>query len=206
MNEMLKIVIAEPSDLIRKGLVALLKQIPKLKLQIIESSNMEELPFMLKNHAIDMLFINPAYYGFDVGKKLRNGTQSSHIKMIALVYHPVDDTLTGLYDDSFSLYDTTQKLERLVTAFQKTEEPAAALHQSLSTREQEVIACIVKGMTNKEMAEKLFVSSHTIITHRRNIAKKLQIHSTAGLTIYAIVNKLVRLEDISTEPNTAEFK
>ena len=53
-----------------------------------------------------------------------------------------------------------------------------------------------KGWTNKQIAEKLFISVHTVITHRRNIAAKLQIHSTAGLTVYAIVNKLVELNEI----------
>jgi DNA-binding NarL/FixJ family response regulator len=51
-------------------------------------------------------------------------------------------------------------------------------------------------MTNKEIAAKLNLSSHTIVSHRRNISAKLQIHSAAGLTVYAIVNKLVSLEDI----------
>ncbi|KAA6308081.1 Oxygen regulatory protein NreC [termite gut metagenome] len=68
--------------------------------------------------------------------------------------------------------------------------------ENLSLREKEIVVCIVKGMMNKEIAEKLFLSIHTIITHRRNISKKLQIHSTAGLTIYAIVNKLIELKDI----------
>ena len=66
----------------------------------------------------------------------------------------------------------------------------------LSLREKEVLACVVKGMTNKETADKLFLSIHTVITHRRNIARKLQIHSPAGLTIYAIVHKLVDLSEI----------
>lgn len=67
----------------------------------------------------------------------------------------------------------------------------------LSQREKEVLTCIVKGMTNKETADTLFLSIHTIITHRRNIARKLQIHSPAGLTIYAIVNKLVDLSEVN---------
>ena len=66
----------------------------------------------------------------------------------------------------------------------------------LSSREKEIITCVVKGMTNKEIADALYLSAHTVITHRRNIARKLQIHSPAGLTIYAIVNKLVELQDI----------
>lgn len=68
--------------------------------------------------------------------------------------------------------------------------------EALSAREKEIIVCIVKGMTNKQIADALCISAHTVITHRRNIVAKLQIHSAAGLTIYAIVNKLVELSEI----------
>ena len=67
--------------------------------------------------------------------------------------------------------------------------------EQLSDREKDVIVALVQGMTNKEIADHLYISINTVITHRRNIARKLQIHSPAGLTIYAIVNNLV---DIST--------
>ncbi len=67
---------------------------------------------------------------------------------------------------------------------------------ALSDREKEVISWVVKGMTNKEIADKLFISINTVTTHRRNIARKLDIHSSAGLTIYAIVNKLVDIHDV----------
>ena len=63
--------------------------------------------------------------------------------------------------------------------------------EQLSKREKDVVSCIVQGMSNKEVADHLFISVNTVITHRRNIARKLQIHSPAGLTIYAIVNNLV---------------
>ena len=66
----------------------------------------------------------------------------------------------------------------------------------LSQREKEVICCVVKGMSNKDIAEALFISIHTVITHRRNIARKLQIHSSTLLTIYAIVNKLVDISEV----------
>ena len=62
---------------------------------------------------------------------------------------------------------------------------------SVSEREKEIIVCLIQGMSNKEIAAKLFISVHTVITHRRNIARKLQIHSLAGLTIYAIANGLI---------------
>ena len=67
---------------------------------------------------------------------------------------------------------------------------------ALSERERDVIIALVQGMSNKEIAEHLFISVNTVITHRRNIARKLQIHSPAGLTIYAIVNNLVDISSV----------
>ena len=66
----------------------------------------------------------------------------------------------------------------------------------LSQREREIVACVACGMSNKQIADKLFLSIHTVTTHRRNICSKLQIHTPSGLTIYAIVHKLVKLQDI----------
>ena len=68
--------------------------------------------------------------------------------------------------------------------------------EALSDREKDVIVSLVQGMTNKEIADHLFISINTVITHRRNIARKLQIHSPAGLTIYAIVNNLVDISAV----------
>lgn len=68
--------------------------------------------------------------------------------------------------------------------------------EMLSEREKDIIACVTKGMSNKEIARALFLSVHTVTTHRRNISNKLQIHTPAGLTIYAIANKLVNIEDL----------
>lgn len=68
--------------------------------------------------------------------------------------------------------------------------------EQLSDREKDVIVALVQGMTNKEIADHLFISINTVITHRRNIARKLQIHSPAGLTIYAIVNNLVDISSV----------
>lgn len=66
----------------------------------------------------------------------------------------------------------------------------------LSARERDIVVGVVQGMSNKEIAEHLFISLNTVVTHRRNIARKLHIHSAAGLTIYAIVNNLVDISDI----------
>jgi regulator of cell morphogenesis and NO signaling len=67
---------------------------------------------------------------------------------------------------------------------------------ALSDRERDVIVGVVQGLQNKEIADQLCISVNTVITHRRNIARKLQIHSPAGLTIYAIVNGLVDISSV----------
>ena len=76
------------------------------------------------------------------------------------------------------------------------ETPQETVGEVLSEREKEIIVQVVRGLSNKEIAEALFISVNTVMTHRRNIARKLQIRSAAGLTIYAIVNGLVNLDDV----------
>lgn len=66
----------------------------------------------------------------------------------------------------------------------------------LSEREKEIIIGVAYGKVNKEIADELCISVHTVATHRRNICTKLGIHSSAGLTIFAIINHLVNLNDV----------
>ncbi|MDD4489047.1 MAG: helix-turn-helix transcriptional regulator, partial [Paludibacter sp.] len=91
----------------------------------------------------------------------------------------------------------TETLEKKLSE-KKEELSATEKTDNLTEREKEILASVVKGLTNKEIANKLFLSTHTVISHRRNITRKLEIHSTAGLTIYAIVNKLVTLDEIKS--------
>jgi hypothetical protein len=120
------------------------------------------------------------------------------MKCIALLYAVADHALLRPYDDQINIYDSPDeirhKLERLHTS--PEEETENEEQQTLSAREKEIVVCVVKGMTNREIADRLFLSTHTVVTHRRNIARKLQVHSASGLTVYAIVNKLVELNDI----------
>lgn len=76
------------------------------------------------------------------------------------------------------------------------EEQGGNVHDELSEREKEVISQVARGLSNKEIAEKMFISVNTVMTHRRNISRKLNVRSAAGLTIYAIVNGLVKLEEV----------
>ena len=74
--------------------------------------------------------------------------------------------------------------------------PVGQESKTLSEREQAVAVCVAKGLANKEIADELGISFNTVTTHRRNIARKLNIHSSAGIAIFCVVNKLVKLEEI----------
>lgn len=73
---------------------------------------------------------------------------------------------------------------------------AAGRGDTLSEREREIVHQVVCGLSNKEIAARLFISLNTVLTHRKNIARKLNIHSVAGLTIYAIVNGIVKIDEV----------
>ena len=67
----------------------------------------------------------------------------------------------------------------------------------LSLREKEVLIAVAKGKTNKEIADELNISIHTVMTHRKNITSKTGIKSISGLTVYALLNNLVKQEDVN---------
>lgn len=67
----------------------------------------------------------------------------------------------------------------------------------LSEREKEIIRGVARGKVNKEIADELCISVHTVATHRRNISAKLDIHSTAGLTIFAVIHHLVDVNEVT---------
>ena len=62
---------------------------------------------------------------------------------------------------------------------------------SISERELEVIKCIAEGYSNQQIADKLFLSVHTVTTHRKNIMNKLGINNTAGIVMYAVREQLI---------------
>jgi len=200
MNTTLKIAIAEHSIIIKQGLEALLKRIPEYRIQFIEITNHEVLQEMLQAWTPDILIINPAFPGSFPLSQLKETTGCSNMKCIALVYSVTDSHLLRAFDEQINIYDKQEevkmKLDRMHLEEMTEQGENEDEQQTLSIREKEIVVCVVKGMTNREIADKLFLSTHTVITHRRNIARKLQIHSASGLTIYAIVNKLVELSDI----------
>ena len=197
-NEAIRVAVAENSVIIRNGMTAVLKRIPNLKIQPMEVLNIDALQELLRMHMPDILIVNPVFDGYFDLNRFREYPRTSCIKCIALQGSLLDTSLLNKYDGVISIFDDmdmiTEKILRLqrYSGNEETEEES----ESLSSREKEIVVCVVKGMTNKEIASKLCLSIHTVITHRRNIVRKLQIHSPAGLTIYAIVNNLIELDDV----------
>lgn len=148
----------------------------------------------------------------------------TELKSIIIKYYPSDQHAALLGDALMDIYmveedllnhchleDTlfaasVRRLELEVEdSSAEVEEPVATTTQdgapestegALSDREREVIRMVAIGLSNKEIAEKMFISVNTVMTHRRNISRKLDIHSPAGLTIYAIVNGIISVDDV----------
>lgn len=196
-NETIRIAIAETSVIIRSGLSLALKRLPNLRIQPIELLSMDALSDCLRTQFPNILVVNPTFGEFFDVHRFREETSRKGIRVVALVSSFIDGSLLSKYDASISIFDDLEALSAKINQLQNiVPEEETDNQEMLSQREKEIVICVVKGMTNKEMAEQLFLSIHTVITHRRNISKKLQIHSAAGLTIYAIVNKLVELSDV----------
>jgi DNA-binding CsgD family transcriptional regulator len=88
------------------------------------------------------------------------------------------------------------KIKRIEKKTQNEDQKVLSETEELSEREKDIVRSVAKGLSNKEIADEHFISIHTVITHRRNISRKLAIHSSAGLTVYAILNNLVDIEDL----------
>lgn len=107
-----------------------------------------------------------------------------------------DELLAERCEGRLSAEESDREVIDLISALLTAEEGEREVAEELTPRERDIVIGVVKGLTNKEIADKLFISVNTVTTHRRNIVKKLDIHSASGLTVYAIMNKLVSLEEI----------
>lgn len=202
MSTNLKIAIAEPSYIIRCGLDAVLKRLAGFRITMVEITECESLFNIIRQQRPDILIVNPSMLGCFTMANLKEECGRPDMKCVALLYSVADHALLRPYDEQFSIYDSADELRHKLERLNSTvipDEVESDEQQSLSVREKEIVVCVVKGMTNREIADHLFLSTHTVITHRRNIARKLQIHSPSGLTVYAIVNKLVELGEIKTK-------
>ena len=102
------------------------------------------------------------------------------------------------YDGSISIYDSaTRIIQKLQNAVEDALQNPKGERGELSSRERDILIAVAKGNTNKEIADEYNISVYTVISHRRNISRKLGINSISGLTVYAIMNKLVDISELN---------
>jgi DNA-binding NarL/FixJ family response regulator len=122
--------------------------------------------------------------------------KSKQVHYIALSVAPVDSSVLAQYEAVINLYDDPVDIHLTIDKLMKFNKNHEVEDGELSEREKEIIRSVVKGKSNKQIAEDLNLSVYTVLTHRRNISKKLQIHSASALTIYAISNKLLNINEV----------
>ena len=193
IDKKINIVVAETSPIISAGILHCLHRLPGLQIQPIEVCSYANLIDAIRTYNPPLIIVNPYFTGTFNPNQLKNDI-SAEFKTIAIEVGVMDRQSRSLYDQTISIVEDLHSIaskikDTLQTNLDKEKE-------SLSLREKEIITLVVKGLTNKEIADKLYLSVHTVITHRRNSARKLEIHSATGLTIYAIVNHLVDLSEI----------
>ena len=137
----------------------------------------------------------------------------TELKNLIVKYYPQQEENDLLFSALYDLFNVEQSLDRhcsfedeiLLPAVRQLEKQRKKSPvkkniqptEELSDREKDVLIEVVKGLSNKEIADVLCISIHTVISHRKNISRKLNIHSAAGLTIYAIVNNLVDINNLN---------
>lgn len=191
-----KIAVAEKAVILRSGIIEALKRAMDCNLHFIEIESSSDFDRIIRSYCPDLLIINPYFGGlFDI-ETFRNKT---NIKIFALLSTVTDPTITEKYDNTIELFDNEQTLHRMIDKSMGYDQQHESKdnEELLTIREKDILSELVKGYSNKEIAQHLSLSIHTVLTHRRNIIKKLQIHSLSGLTIYAVANKIVSIEEIT---------
>lgn len=188
--------VAETSHIIRKGLVYILSQLPIVS-KVVELKELEDINCQITKIKPDGILINPMLLGHTHKSDIRQQLSlNKQVAIIALVYNIIDERFYQSYDGVIRINDSESKIEEILSVCLNKDQSKVSDQEDLSDREKEILISVVKGMSNKEIAEFHSISIHTVITHRRNIGRKLEIHSVSGLTIYAILNKLVDIKDI----------
>lgn len=176
---------------------SILQHSMSLNVDIVELSDINALSSLNYRHTPDILIVNPLYSRTMTPNQMRSDTGNSELKIVALQNSFVDPAILQSYDNVITIYDSIESItEKILASSSNNDENEKK--REVSSREKQIIVCVVKGFTNKQIAEQLNLSAHTVIAHRRNISNKLKIHSPSGLTIYAIVNKLIDITEVKS--------
>ena len=193
-----KIIIVEPSPIVSAGLASYFDDMKQVSIvsQLDRIDRMEE---KLAAYNPDILIINPLLIAYDTNEHfLKICRDFSNVIPVALVTSYVDAGILKQFKDVIEINDSKQKVVtkifNLFSDNKLTQDKPESVE--LSNRETDVLVALVKGLTNKEISDKLYISVHTVITHRKNIVRKTGIKSVSALTVYAIINNLIDEKDI----------
>lgn len=193
-----RILLVEPSQMVSNGFIILMEDV--IGYQVVgvidDASRLQK---KIVSCSPDIVIFNPLLLALQHRTSIRSFFSiPADMSLVALVYTFVDEWIITQFDAMLTVNDgQTQVVNKLneIKLLAKAQEENNS--EELSDRENEILTSIVKGLTNKEIADKHFISIHTVITHRKNIIRKTGIKSVSGLTVYALLNNLITYEDIN---------
>jgi DNA-binding NarL/FixJ family response regulator len=192
---MVKILIAEQSYLVRKGLLHIISQFQEVTHSEVIGSQ-HGLTEVLAHFSPDILIINTTIASSVTGSNpeelLAENSITIHV-MNTVLPPKAPENHISIYDSKLSI---TEKLTHAIKSF-SDERESDNESEELTPREKLILKHVALGHTNKEIGTKLYISTHTVISHRKNITRKLDIKSVSGLTVYAILNGIIKMDDIS---------
>lgn len=196
----LRFIVAEKSYLIRKGIVSIINRLDNATV-VKELENLDSINSEILNHQPDFIVINPSL--FPEKSNFRNFEIKLDLSQKGIALLANCPKRQGMHHKFRLIIDLEENKETIVNKLTSLLDPymhqshSSVISNELSDREKTILQFVAKGNTNKEIAAKLFLSTHTVMTHRKNITAKLGIKTISGLTVYAILNGLVSLNEIS---------
>lgn len=193
-----KVLIATDSYIVSKGLHLILSEVRSVQLHhhMIESGSLITAIAHLKPQILIVSSPLASEIELNTNQLLKSSPET---KIVGLVYSNIDFAQQMQCYKKIELSDSkeviTEHLVSLVDEFLESDENETE-NSEISQREKMILKHVAMGHSNKEIADKLFISMHTVITHRKKITRKLGIKTISGLTVYAIINGLLGMEDI----------
>lgn len=192
------IAIIETSQIIYEGLYAtLLNSTADCKITRVDS--LEELVSVIETEKIEIAIVHPQHIQNRLKEVRKIRKQFPSVLFIGIASTLLEKEVEMAYNATYSIYDAPEHIISGLCRMVAHTHTSEKRHEddTLSERETEVLILLLKGCANKEIAESLNISIHTVVTHRKNITLKTGIRSQSGLTIYAISKKIVSIDDFS---------
>jgi DNA-binding NarL/FixJ family response regulator len=196
-SEKYKILLIEPSEIIAAGFKAVVSK--SVEFEIVNTLSNLSYYTPTQSHC-DIIVINPAVINYNERFDIRSyfSSENEDLSIVALTNSGYEENVMRQYDGCINIYDNSARIvQKLHSAIEEAKQLPKNELNELSIRERDILVAVAKGKTNKEIADEYNISVYTVISHRRNISRKLGINSIPGLTVYAIMNKLIDITDFN---------